>query len=146
MKKFMKEWRIAFVVAILIGTMGGTVLAAGVSGPYNANPDKYMRITWDVLNSVTNSTAYSNPNGKTGNIDCTIVAAGTNTMSIWPQTSANGSAFVNAISTAWDVTPGNSETLHFFGNVKGGDQWRLHTEDSDVDVTNTVTMFCDFWR
>ena len=141
MRKYM--W---IIVAIVIGLWLGTALAAGVSGPYKAEPNRAYRLTWDVLNSVTNSTAYSNPNGKSEQVDCTIVSAGTNTMSIWVQTSANGAAFVNAISSAWDVVPSNSETKHFFGSVKGGDQWRLHTEDSDVDVTNTVTMFCDFWR
>ena len=134
------------VVAIVLGVWLGTALAAGVSGPMKAQPDKAYRLTWDVLNSVTNSTAYSNPNGKSEQIDCTIVTEGTNTMSVWLQTSADGKAFANAIAASWDIINSDSDSKHQWGNIRGGDQWRLHTEDSDVDVTNTVTIFCDFWR
>jgi len=141
MRKYM--W---VIVAIMLGSWLGTAVAAGVSGPFKAEPNRAYRLTFDTLASVTNSDALSNPNGKSERVDCTVVTAGTNVMSVWLQTSANGNAFKNITNASWDITTTNSETKHFFANALGGDQWRLNTKDSDVDVTNTVTMFCDYWR
>ena len=150
MRNIIKEWGIVFVIAAFIGGFVLPAMAAGVLGQTSATSDRNTPIISGLMNAVGNypsSGGYSNPNGKSNWIDCSIVATGTNDMSFNIQTSRGGGvAWVNALSTPWVVTPGNSETLHFFGRVIGSNEIRFRTADSDVDVTNTATFTCDFWR
>jgi hypothetical protein len=148
MKRFMQAV-ILVIIACVLGWGMGSALAAGVQGRIPAAPDKATPILSAVMNAVGNypsSGQYSNPNGKSEKVMCTAAATGTNTMSIWIQTSRDGVAYVNATTAAMDIVPANSDTLIHFGDILGGNLWRFHVEDTDVDVTNTVTMTCDFWR
>ena len=111
------------------------VWAAGATGPYKAKPNSAQRITWVAMSTVDNSTAYSNENNKSEWVECTGVTVGSNTMSIWLQKSSNGAAFTNASSNSMDLRGANTDSLQWTGRIAGGDQWRLHTEDTDVDVT-----------
>ena len=150
MRSWIKEWGVVLAIGFFLGMIPVLeVSAAGTINERNAKPDKATPIVSPLMNAVGNypsSGGYSNPNGKSNYMDCSVVATGTNTMSFWVQTSREGSIWVNATTAALDVTPGNSETLSFTGNVVGKNEIRFRTADSDVDVTNTAIFTCDFWR
>ena len=140
----MRDWIIVFVIAFMLGGPGYS-LALGID-QQDPPPKDDVTISWAAQSGVGNTISVQNEDGSgiTDKVICTITATGTNDMSMWLQDATDNTTFVNSISAAWVVTPSNSNILKFSGNVHGGPYWRLHTEDSDVDVTNTVAFSCIF--
>ena len=143
----MKGFKLVIIIGLLLGSLIGNALAVGVDN-VDRQPTKDVTIEWAVMNSVTNSASHQNTEGSgiTGQVQCTFTVVGTNEMSMWLQTSMDDSTFVNAVSASSDVLSADTDTLMLIANANGGSYWRWHTEDSDVDVTNTVAFSCIFWR
>jgi len=144
----MKRLILAVIAVLLVATIAW---AAGVSSRHKVSKDSLRRITWAAMTAVGNFPTgtppyYTNPDGKTERVECTFSTTGDAIKSIWIQTSANSSTFTNATSSAMDVDPADSDSLMWRGEIFGGPDWRLHVEDTDIGVANSVTAFCDIWR
>jgi hypothetical protein len=100
--------------------------------------DAYF-IRWKTIFAVGNTVGECNPNGMTSVLSVVFTNTGDAVTDMWVQDAetATGS-FVNVTTSAITLTPSNSETYRWSGDIHGGPCWRVRSADTDLGAADGV--------